>query len=83
MESMGQTVALHLGLNCKGKKRSSDKIIHFFFKLQPDTPRYVQWTIPNCILSNQRKNPLVYKVLIGADAAPMKGTIIYAYFLIL
>ena len=47
---------------CKGKKDLQTKT-QYFFKLQPDTPKYVQWTIPSLMYQARRKNPLVYKGL--------------------
>ena len=41
----------------KGKKDLQSNII------LPDTPRYLQWTIPNLLYQTRRKNPLVYKGL--------------------
>ena len=62
----------HQGLHCLLKiKTSSDKknnvflcfFLFFFFLRKPDTPRYVQWTIPSLLYQTRRKNPVVYKGL--------------------
>ena len=45
----------------KGKKDNQTKEYNIFWKLKPDTPRYVQWTIPSLLYQTRRKNPLVYK----------------------
>ena len=46
---------------CKGKKDLQTKNTIFFLFLQPDIPRYVQWTIPSLLYQTRRKNSLVYK----------------------
>ena len=40
------------------------KKIEYLKKKLPDTPRYVQWTIPSLLYQARRKNPLVSKGLI-------------------
>ena len=45
----------------------------FFFKLQPDTPSYAQWTIPSLMYKTRRKNPLVYKGLKLPSKQRVKG----------
>ena len=55
---------IRLDTVCKGKKDLQTKEYNIFFlKLQPDTSRYVQWTIPHTLYQTRRKNPLVYKGL--------------------
>ena len=61
-----QTVMLHFigsTLFVKLKKICRQKNAIFFKKLYPDTPKYVQWTIPSLLYQTRRKNPLVYKGL--------------------
>ena len=56
--------AFHQGLLCKGKKIFRQMNTIYFWKLWPDIPRYVQWTIPSILYQARRKNPLEYKGLI-------------------
>ena len=60
---MPQNAVFHLGLHCLRKKILRQIIQYFFLKLQPNTPRYVQWTIPRLLYQTRRKNPLVHKGL--------------------
>ena len=46
-DEMQHNAAFHQGLHCL--KRSSDKRIQYFGKIIPNTPRYVQWTIPSLL----------------------------------
>ena len=46
-----------------GKKRSLDTKIQYFFKIKPDIPICIQWTIPSLLYQTSRKNQLVYKWL--------------------
>ena len=64
-DEMPHNVAFHQGLHCKGKKDlQTIKYINLLKKLQPDTPRYVQWSIPSLLYQTKRKSPLVYEGLI-------------------
>ena len=37
--------------------------LNFCGNPEPDTPRYVQWTIPSLLYQTRRRTPLVYKGL--------------------
>ena len=64
-DEMPHNAAFHKGLHCLVRKKTDLLTkITFFLKLSPDTPRYVQWTIPSLSYQTRRKNPLVYKGLI-------------------
>ena len=51
---------------CKGYKRSSDKVIHFFNMTPLDN---VQWTNPNALVSNQREESFSIQ---GSRVAPIR-----------
>ena len=64
-DEMSHIEAIHQGLLCfeKVKLFFRNKSTIQFLKLKPDTPRYVQCTIPNLLYQTRRRNPLVYKGL--------------------
>ena len=49
---------------CKGKKDLKTKEYNFKKKKLPDTPRYIQWTIPSLLYQNEGRIQKYMKVYI-------------------
>ena len=55
-DEMPHHAAFHQGLHFLLNLKNHQTKKNFFFKLQLDTPRYLQWTIPSLSYQTSRKN---------------------------
>ena len=61
-DEMQHNAAFHQCLHSLLRSKSfSDKRIHFFFKLQSDITRYIQWTFPSFLYQKKKEESISLK----------------------